>query len=226
MQPQSRLFTPSLEEVLEVSRNSSRDGNVIPISTEVSSELKGISLDPVTAFLKLRNNHHQSHQHQPSFLFEVSERSTIKTEYSVIGVDPWKVMEIGGRGEGDPLIPLEKEIDAIHVVSKYKLEPKILNGGAFGFIGYDCVRYFEPKVDRYEQVNALGLPESVFMFFHSFVIFDQKKGTVKVVALCPLDGDDGETRKGYLMAQERIDELIRRLVHNPIVQFEDQDPTR
>ena len=229
MTNQARLVTPSLEEVLRSSTHPHLDGNVIPIATAIE---RVQDLDPVTTFLKLRNNGagHSQQAAAHSFLFELSERSTTKTEYSVIGVEPWKVMEIGGRDpalQGDPLLHLESEINSIKVVSQYKLEPKILNGGAFGYVSYDCVRYFEPKVDQYEQANVLGLPESVFMFFNSFVIFDQKRGTIKVVSLCPVSDHEEDTRKNYALAKERIESLCNRLdSRHPATQFEDEDPAR
>jgi anthranilate synthase component 1 len=32
-----------------------------------------------------------------------------------------------------------------------------------GYIGYDCVRYFEPVVTIPDK-NVLGLPDSIFMY--------------------------------------------------------------
>ncbi len=44
------------------------------------------------------------------------------------------------------------------VASEYRLEPEVLNGAAFGYISYDCIRYFEPRVDQYPQPDTLQLP--------------------------------------------------------------------
>jgi anthranilate/para-aminobenzoate synthase component I len=49
-------------------------------------------------------------------------------------------------------------VKRVQVASEYRLEPEVLNGAAFGYISYDCVRYFEPRVDQYDQPNSLQLP--------------------------------------------------------------------
>lgn len=212
---------PSLSEIIAAAAHR-KDGNTIPIYAELPT-----AGDPISAFLKLRS----TATSKQSFLFEVSERTTLKTAFSVIGVEPWKVVESGGTDpsrQGDPLVHLEKDIASIKVLPQYQLEPKIVNGGAFGYVSYDCVRYFEQKVDQYPQINALGLPESVFMLFSSFVVFDHKNMTIRVVALCPLSeetADDEKISHSYELAKERIQNLISRLRHSDAVEFDDPDPT-
>jgi len=91
--------------------------------------------DPVSIFQKVRRGDH-------SFIFELSDRITpTNTRYSIIGTEPWKVIHTG-RSEVeasssfviDPLKNLEKEISRFEVIRRFQLEPKILNGAAFGTV--------------------------------------------------------------------------------------------
>jgi anthranilate synthase component 1 len=54
-----------------------------------------------------------------------------------------------------------------------------LIGGAIGYIGYDCVKYFEPKTKR-DLKDVLHLPESFFMLFDTIVAVDHFFQQVKV----------------------------------------------
>lgn len=96
--------------------------------------------------------------------------------------DPRKVLKTGcGHGcEADPLPLLEKEL-ARHreaVIPGLVLPP--LTGGAIGYVGYDCVRYFEPRTSR-PLKDVLKVPESLFMFFDTIVAFDHFFQLVQVI---------------------------------------------
>jgi hypothetical protein len=106
-------------------------------------------------------------------LFECSLETDPKILlHSVIATDPWKVLNCGlGEGQlrvrsyllfslfsqGDPLCHVEAELSRWFVPPSVRLEPAILNGAAFGYIGYDTVKYFEPCVASAleGQVDAL-----------------------------------------------------------------------
>jgi anthranilate synthase component 1 len=80
-------------------------------------------------------------------------------------------------------------------------------GGAVGFLAYDVVRHFEPRV-QVPAADAQKLPEALFMFVDALLVFDHIKHTIKVVAHCRLDGD---IEASYRQACWRIDELAKRL---------------
>ena len=61
-------------------------------------------------------------------------------------------------------------------------------GGAVGFLAYDVVRHFEPRV-QIPAADPQGLPEALFMFVDTLLVFDHLKHAIKVVAHCRLDGD-------------------------------------
>ena len=70
-----------------------------------------------------------------------------------------------------------------------------------GYLAYDTVSYFEPRVPVMPK-DPQGLPESVFMFADTMLVFDHLQHDIKVVSHVRLDGDvevgirrgDGEDR--------------------------------
>jgi len=82
-------------------------------------------------------------------------------------------------------------------------------GGAVGFLAYDVVRHFEPRV-QVPTDDPQGLPEALFMFVDALLVFDHIKHAIKVVAHCRLDGD---VEASYRQACWRIEELAKRLNH-------------
>jgi anthranilate synthase component 1 len=62
-------------------------------------------------------------------------------------------------------------------------------GGAVGYLGYEAARRFErlPSPDG----DPLGLPEAVFMFVDTILVFDHVTRTIKLVSLARPDGDAG-----------------------------------
>ena len=86
-----------------------------------------------------------------------------------------------GHGpETDPLPILEKELSRYReaVIPGLNLPP--LTGGAIGYVGYDCVRYFEPRTAR-PMEDVLQVPESFFMLYDTIVSFDHFFQQIKVI---------------------------------------------
>ncbi|KAI4157511.1 MAG: hypothetical protein LQ342_008220, partial [Letrouitia transgressa] len=88
-----------------------------------------------------------------------------------------------GPGHGpaaDPLPILEKELAQCREAIVPELDLPPLTGGAIGYVGYDCVRYFEPRTAR-PMEDCLHVPESLFMLFDTIVAFDHAFSVVKVI---------------------------------------------
>lgn len=190
------MLRPTLEEVREMARRG--EGNLVPIFREVTADLE----TPVSAFLKVQKG-------QYSFLLESVEGGERLARYSFIGTQPYRVLKTGPGHDydGDPLIPLEEEI------SHFKAVPvagvPAFTGGAIGYVAYDAVRHFEPRMAR-EQEDPLGLPEAMFLFCDSMVVFDHLRHTIKIIAHCRLDGN---LDASYYHAAAQIDEIARRLAN-------------
>lgn len=128
--------------------------------------------------------------------------------------DPHKILKTGaGHGpECDPLPNLENELSQFRVATVPGLILPPLIGGAIGYVGYDCVKYFEPKTAR-PLKDVLGIPESLFMMYNTIVAFDHFFQVVKVVTFVPIPSSDAgleaEYRKGQETIQRTLDTLLQ-----------------
>ncbi|KAJ9203124.1 hypothetical protein DTO166G4_5542 [Paecilomyces variotii] len=198
---------PSLEiarDVVARSRGAKFPPNLLPLSASIPADL----LTPTLAYLKI------AAKSKLSFLYESAATTETIGRYSFVGADPRKVLKTGpGHGpECDPLPLLEEELDQFRVATVPGLILPPLNGGAIGYVGYDCVRYFEPKTAR-PLKDVLGVPESFFMLFDTIIAFDHFFQVVKVITYVPIPADDSELeasyRKGQEVIQKTIDVLLR-----------------
>jgi anthranilate synthase component 1 len=80
-------------------------------------------------------------------------------------------------------------------------------GGAVGFLGYDMVRHFERLPER--APDELGLPDMCFALTDTVVVFDNLRGTLKVVASVDVAGKD--PGKAYDEACAKVEEICERL---------------
>jgi anthranilate synthase component 1 len=198
-------LSPSLEEFLELAKH----GNVIPVFTELIADAE----TPVCAFNKLCRD-------GQGFLFESTEKNEVSGRFSFVGTNPRAIMRtdggnthIGDRGEerrfhgaSDPLDELRKLLARYHIVPRPELAP--FCGGAVGFVGYDAVSSFEPKVLR-PSGDELKLPEMIFMITGNLVVFDHRLRRLKVIVNAFLD--DGPSEKVYAEAGKSVEALVRIL---------------
>jgi anthranilate synthase component 1 len=116
-----------------------------------------------------------------------------------------------GHGESvDPLPALEAELSKNLVAEVPGLRLPPLTGGAIGYVGYDCVRYFEPKTAR-PMKDILKVPESLFMLFDTIVAFDGFHGVIKVISYLEAPSDTSQLEAAYRKAQDTITEIIEVL---------------
>jgi anthranilate synthase component 1 len=182
-------YVPSLAEV----RGFAGRGNLVPIYREVRADLE----TPVSAFLKVARGEY-------SFLLESVEGGERMGRYSFIGTEPYRVL-VGRHDGGDPLTEIERELGQFNSVQVAGL-PRF-HGGAVGYVGYEAVRHFEPRVGAPER-DVLGVPESWLMFADALLVFDHVLHVIKVVAHVRLDGD---IDAAYERACWQIDQLVGRL---------------
>jgi anthranilate synthase component 1 len=183
------MYYPTLEEV----RQLKKYGNLVPVCRDIQADLE----TPVSAYLKIARGNY-------SFLLESVEGGERLARYSFIGTEPYRVVSTREGDKADPLKLVAEELD------KYKMVPvnglPDFCGGAFGYLGYETVRRLEklPSPDS----APLALPESVFMFVDSLLIFDHATGKAKVISCARPDADIDTC---YQAAVKRIDELVNRL---------------
>lgn len=95
------------------------------------------------------------------------------------------------------------------------------DGGWVGYIGYDCIRYVEPRV-ACANPDPLGLPEALLMKSDDLAIFDNQRGLLYLVTHCD-DGDDAAAVAAEARLQHWQEQLEApltgdyRLAHAPEV---------
>ncbi|OAL56458.1 anthranilate synthase-like protein component I [Pyrenochaeta sp. DS3sAY3a] len=164
-----------IQEVLAAAVNSPNPPNLVPVFSSIPAEF----LTPSSIYLKIS----AKSKSKLSFLFESAATTETIGRYSFIGADPRQVIKTGpGHGEEtDPLPRLEKELAKSRVASIPSITLPPMTGGAVGYVGYDCVKYFEPKTRRDDMKDVLGVPESFFMLYDTIVALDHFAQVVKVI---------------------------------------------
>ena len=140
--------------------------------------------------------------------------------------DPRKILKTGpGHGAAvDPLPLLASELSQFREAKIPSLNLPSMTGGAIGYVGYDCVRYFEPKTAR-PLKDVLQVPESLFMFCDTIVAFDHFYQLIKIITYLHLPSTDNpdDLEKAYLAATNTIKTTISILLA-PAIPFPDQPP--
>ena len=188
------MYTPTLEQVKAL---AGKEGNLVPVYREINADLE----TPVSAYLKIARGPY-------SFLLESVEGGERLARYSFIGTEPALVLTTGpGQqlGPVDPLMAIQEALAEFKPVAVPGL-PRF-HGGMVGYLAYEAVRYFEPRVPT-AKVDSLGLPESVFMLSDSLLVFDHLQHKIRVVSHAHLNAG---VEKSYTQAVERIEALVQRL---------------
>jgi anthranilate synthase component 1 len=179
-------------------------GSLVPVFRELPADLE----TPISAFLKLG-------KYPPCFLLESVEGGERLGRYSFIGIDPYLTTRTLGN-EG--IIYRNGEMskvslsDPLHLVQQLLVQPQVAEipglprffGGAVGYISYDVVHCFE-KLQECPK-DELQLPDSIFLFTDTLVIFDHLQHVMKVV--CNVSPS---ARITYREAVDKIDALITTL---------------
>ena len=201
---------PQLSPSREEFRQLATEGNLVPVFAELPADLD----TPLSAYLRLRPGPY-------SFLLESVEGGEKWARYSFLGSDPLMVLSAKngritlrrqGRTErlpdGDPLEALG------HLLAEFKpvAVPGLprFQGGAVGYLAYDMVRHMErlPRSTR----DDLGLPDAVFLFSDSLLVFDNLRHRLLVIANAQIDRrDTGSLDQAYDRAAVRIGMTLAKL---------------
>lgn len=115
--------------------------------------------------------------------------------------------------EADPLPQLDQELAQYRVAHIPSLRLPPLTGGAIGYVGYDCVKYFEPKTKR-PMKDVLGVPESLFMLYDTVVAMDhffQKVVVISYLHVPSPDAPSGALENAYEKSKASIAQLVHTL---------------
>ena len=181
----------------------------IPISVEILADME----TPLSVFKKLGNKPF-------SYLFESVEGGEKWARYSLIGLPSSTVIkvyknEIQIYEDGqvveevtsqDPLKFLEEYQENINV--KLNDELPAFTGGLVGYLGYDCIRYIEPKLSSSNLPDPLGTPDALFMLSEEVAVFDNLNNKLHLIVL-----SKSESEKDIARAEERLRDLSDKLNH-------------
>jgi len=198
------MIFPSKPIFLELAQQ----GNLIPVYREVISDLE----TPISAFGKLEGQDH-------TFLLESVENGDRFARFSFVGYNPSVLFEMRGKTlkitdhgvtteretEKDPLQELQDLMARYKPVSFGQLP--IFYGGAVGFLSYEAVRFFEPKV-AVARINDLDIPDAHFVVADTLLIFDHQERRLKILVNAFVR-DDAE--KAYDEAVAKIDAVVEKL---------------
>ena len=196
-------------------RERARQGNLVPVWTELLADEE----TPVSAYARIRG-HLRAHDHAShTYLLESVEGGEQVARYSFIGGAPRAIFRATGRRveitrqdgsvaaweDVDPLHALREHMSQYRPVADPALPPFI--GGAVGFLGYDCIAQFEPRVPvRIDR--AVRAPDMVFMITDALVVFDRVRHTIKVIANAFVEKDPDEA---YAKACATIESFVDTL---------------
>lgn len=196
------MYYPSLE----VFTKRAKAKNLIPVCREISADLE----TPISIFGKIDTG-------QYAFLLENIEKGQILGRYSLLGSDPSLIFKVKGRKVqiirgtreeshevSNPLQTLKKLMTDYSVARDENLPG--FSGGAVGYLGYDLVRSFERLPDK--NPDDLGLPDALFFFTDTFLLFDHLTHKVRVVANVEVEGNPEEA---YRRAIEKIEALVKQV---------------
>src|SRR5690242_19403013 len=172
---------PPLSPTREEFHALATQGNLIPIFAELPADLD----TPLSAYLRLRPGPN-------SFLLESVEGGEVWARYSFLGTVPLMVLSAKDGvstlwcgtakpqrlPDRDPLEALRRLLAECKPVAVPGL-PRF-QGGAVGYLGYDMVRHMERLPKRAQ--DDLGLPDTVFMFSDTLLVFDNLRHRVLVIA--------------------------------------------
>ena len=188
-----------------------------PVWREVSADLE----TPVSAYLKLARGPY-------GYLLESVEGGERVARYSFVGANPYAVLrvrdgaaewrwlsgpragEVESRPCADPLEAVRAELERRPSAPIAPGQAPRFHGGAVGYLSYEAAARFEPSVPVPAD-DPLELPEAVFMFSDTLLIFDHARHTALLLTWADSEATAGDDARAEAEAHARLTELERRL---------------
>ena len=132
---------------------------------------------------------------EEAFLLESVAGGETRGRYSFLGLEP------SGKIEGAGAL---EELKALFASLRYVPAPELpsFQGGAVGFVAYDAVQIFEPRVGLRREEST---PPMAFLLCDAFLVFDNVRDTVTVVVVADTSRPDA-----YAEAMRRIRAIYER----------------
>lgn len=199
-------ITPTLEPSLEAFAAHSGDHSHVALSATFMADEE----TPISLFRRLAEGRPRA------FLLESVSGGEQLARYSFMGCDVTRTLVFDDgvatiHGSGGRRIPSADPLGVLrNLLADYRVAPREdlprFQGGAVGYIGFDCIRYLEPV--PLPPGRGVGLPEMAMLLPEELLIYDHTTHRLTIVVHARLDGD---RRLSYRRAQARVAELLARL---------------
>ena len=213
------MTTPDITEFLD----RAKQGNLVPVWRELLAD----QVTPLSIYARLCEQEQAQGVERCVFLFESVEGGEHIGRYSFIGANPSAVFTATGgdvkiqQRSGD--VSVLENVDALDELRRFMAQFKAVPdpalprffGGVIGYVGYNMVSQFEPRVPLGREGardGGLKWPDMFFALTDTLIIFDRVKHRMQVVANAYIEGD---AESAYADAVERIDQLCA-LIEEPM----------
>lgn len=206
----ARTVPPS-SDVRQIAEKAGSHVRRVAIYQELPADLE----TPVSVYLKLTYG-----ATSPGFLLESIEGGMRIARFSFIGSDPvysitMRDGEITGlpnddrfpHDYGDPLTALGEILDQFR--SEHYGDLPRFTGGAVGYLGYEAITRFEPRVPR-AKGPGLGAPDARYHIAETLVVFDHLERVMKIVSHVNVEQPDRIDAE-YDAAVGRIERVVETL---------------
>ena len=185
-----------------------KQGGLLLIARELPADFE----TPASIYLKLSGD-------KPSFLLESITGGEQLARYSFIGVDLDEAFVIQQsqvlhhKGGECKVSQIDKGSNPFELLRAFMRQRKITDlqrlprfiGGLVGFLGYNAINYFEPKVGLQYQDH---IPDSIFLVANQLIAFDHAFGRILLITINNIIDDQGATTA---LAERQLDELEDRI---------------
>jgi anthranilate synthase component I len=231
---------PTLDQVrqlrdAEMATRADNRRPLLPLCCDILADME----TPVSAYCKTAKGAY-------SFLLESVTGGEHIARYSFIGIDPYLVLKQCGetvtlhRIESgsdksdrysteevpchDPLELIQAELEQYRLVTPLGITHDKLprfHGGAVGYLAYETTARFEHL--PVPQKDELRLPQAIFCFTETVLVFDHLKHRVRIVTHLHLDAPDLDAEYKHVLAI--IEDVQQRLRQSPQLP-EEPEPER
>ncbi len=201
-------FEPDFDEFCRLAS----DATVVPVSLPLVAD----TLTPVGAFAAVG-------QQEGSYLLESVVGGERVGRYSFVGCDP-EVIVIGSEGRFEQITQERTHITTPDnpwqslraLLKRYRTAAlpwlPYFWGGAVGYVSYDAVRGFEPKVGAGKAASP-SVPDFAFAVGGTVIIFDNLLQTLRIVRAVSVD-EKTNLKHAYENAVEHL-QHARAMLHAP-----------
>lgn len=202
------MMTPELFEQFK-----QQGFNTIPVFHERLADTE----TPLSVFSRIEKD-------TPAYLFESVQGGETWARYSIIGIGDSTIFSCNDHvlsiKAPDGTIQTQPCDDPFSFIKNFQAQFKApthqdlktlpkFTGGLVGYLGYDAIRYIEPRLDNTPNSDPVGLPDIWLMLSKVVIVFDNLKNTLFIIAHADLT--KGET---YDDAKQKVLE-IEKLLASP-----------